>query len=197
MGTTNRHSVLRLQLVFLVSLALLACSDYQRARSAYEAGEYAKALQIFERLSEAGNSQAQYDLSQMYFQGTGTSKSIEQGWMWMNRAADQGNIQAMLELGVRYQASTSLDNGEEMAFLWFQKAAMAGSPVGQYNLARLYESGKQTPLDLVKAYVWMTLSNKGGNPTAAPEVKTLKAKLSPNELASANQMIQELKKTLP
>jgi hypothetical protein len=43
----------------------------------------------------------------------------------------------------------------------------------------------------------MTLSNKGGNPTAAPEVKTLKAKLSPNELASANQMIQELKKTLP
>jgi TPR repeat protein len=186
-----------LQLVFLVSLGLLACSDYQRARSAFEAGEYTKALQIFERLSEAGNSQAQYDLSQMYFQGIGTSKSIEQGWIWMNRAADQGNIQAMLELGVRYQASTSLKNGEEMAFLWFQKAAMAGSPVGQYNLARLYESGKQTPVDLVQAYVWMTLSNKSGNPTAAPEVRALKARLSPDELASADQMIQGLKKTLP
>jgi TPR repeat protein len=115
----------------------------------------------------------------------------------MNRAADKGNIQAMLELGVRYQVSTSLENGEEMAFLWFQKAAMSGSPVGQYNLARLYESGKQTPVDLVKAYVWMTLSNKSGNPTAAPEVKALKARLSPDELASANQMIDELKKTLP
>jgi hypothetical protein len=43
----------------------------------------------------------------------------------------------------------------------------------------------------------MTLSNKSGNPTAAPEVKALKARLSPDELASANQMIQELKKTLP
>ena len=197
MGNTKWHGVLRLQLVFLVCLGLLACSDYQRARSAYEVGEYTKALQIFERLSEAGNSQAQYDLSQMYFQGIGTSKSIEQGWMWMNRAADQGNIQAMLELGVRYQASSSLENGEEMAFLWFQKAAMAGSPAGQYNVARLYESGKQTPVDLVQAYVWMTLSNKSGNPTAASEAKAIKARLSPDELASADQMIQELKKTLP
>ena len=197
MGNTKWHSVVRLQLVFLACLALLACSDYRRARSAYEAGEYTKALQIFERLSAAGDSQAQYDLSQMYFQGIGTPKSIEQGWIWMNRAADKGNIQAMLELGVRYQASTSLENGEEMAFLWFQKAAMAGSPVGQYNLARLYESGKQTPLDLVKAYVWMSLSNKSGNPTAAPEAKALKVKLSADELASANQMIQEFKKTLP
>ncbi len=197
MGNTKWHSVVRLRLVFLVCLALLACSDYQRARSAYEAGEYTKALQIFERLSEAGNSQAQYDLSQMYFQGIGTPKSIEQGWMWMNRAAEKGNIQAMLELGVRYQASTSLENGEEMAFLWFQKAAMAGSPVGQYNLARLYESGKQTPVDLVKAYVWMSLSKRSGNPTAAPDVKGLKARLSPEELASGDQMIQELKKTIP
>jgi TPR repeat protein len=197
MGNTKWRSMLRLQLVLLACFALLACSDYQRARSAYEAGEYTKALQIFERLSEAGNSQAQYDLSQMYFQGIGTSKSIEQGWMWMNRAADQGNIQAMLELGVRYQASSSLENGEEMAFLWFQKAAMAGSPAGQYNVARLYESGKQTPVDLVQAYVWMTLSNKSGNPTAASEAKAIKARLSPDELASADQMIQELKKTLP
>jgi TPR repeat protein len=197
MRNTKWHGVPRLQLVFLICFGLLACSDYQRARSAYEAGEYTKALQIFERLSEAGNSQAQYDLSQMYFQGIGTTKSVEQGWMWMNRAADKGNIQAMLELGVRYQASSSLDNGEEIAFLWFQKAAMAGSPVGQYNLARLYESGKQTPVDLVQAYVWMTLSNKSGNPTAAPEAKALKARLNPDELASANRMMEELKKTLP
>lgn len=189
--------MLRLHFTFLLCLALLACSDYQRARSAYEAGEYAKALQIFERLSAAGNSQAQYDLSQMYFQGIGAPKSIEQGWIWMNRAADGGNVQAMLELGVRYQASTSLENGEEMAFLWFQKAAMAGSPVGQYNLARLYEFGKQMPVDLVNAYVWMSLSKKSGNPTAAPDVKALKARLSPEEVASGDQMIQELKKTLP
>jgi TPR repeat protein len=197
MANIQWHSIIRLPLVFLVSVFLLACSDYQQARSAYEAGDYAKAFQIFERLSQAGDNQAQYDLSQMYLQGIGTPKSIEQGWVWMNRAADKGNIQAMLELGVRYQASASLDNGEEMAFVWFQKAAMAGSPVGQYNLAHFYESGKQVPVDLVKAYAWMMLSNNGGNPAAGTELKLIKARLSPSELASANEMIQELKKTLP
>jgi uncharacterized protein len=197
MGKIQWHSITRLPLLFLVGLSLIACSDYQRARSAYEAGEYTKAFQIFERLSQAGDSQAQYDLSQMYLQGIGTSKSLEQGWSWLNRAAEKGNIQAILELGVRYQASTSLENSEEMAFLWFQKAAMAGSAVGQYNLAHLYESGKQTPVDLVKAYAWMTLSNKSGNPAAAAEAKALRVKLSPDELASADNMIATLKQTLP
>jgi uncharacterized protein len=197
MSISKWHSIFRVPLVFLMSAYLLGCSDYQKARSAYEAGEYTKAFQIFERLSQAGDSQAQYDLSQMYIQGIGTPKSIEQGWVWLNRAAEKGNIQSMLELGVRYQASTNLETGEEMAFLWFQKAAMAGSPVGQYNLAHLYEAGKQTPTDLVKAYVWMTLSNKSGNPAAASEAKNLRSKLSPDELLSADSMIQALKKTLP
>ena len=197
MGNCKWHSIFRGPLVFLVSLFLFACSDYQRARSAYEAGEYTKAFQIFERLSQAGDTQAQYDLSQMYFQGIGVPKSIEQGWVWMNRAADKGNIQAMLELGVRYQASTSLENSEEMAFLWFQKAAMAGSPVGQYNLAHLYEFGKQTPVDLVSSYAWMVLSYNSGNPAAASEAKVLRGRLSPDELSRADQLIQTLKKTLP
>jgi TPR repeat protein len=74
---------------------------------------------------------------------------------------------------------------------------MAGSPVGQYNLAHLYEAGKQTPTDLVKAYVWMSLSNKSGNPAAASEAKNLRSKLSPDELLSADSMIQALKKNLP
>jgi hypothetical protein len=58
-------------------------------------------------------------------------------------------------------------------------------------------AGKQTPVDLVKAYVWMTLSNKSGNPAAASEAKNLRSKLNPDELLSADSMIQALKKTLP
>jgi TPR repeat protein len=182
---------------FLLVFFLVGCSEYRKARSAYEAGEYTKALNIFEQLSNAGDSQAQYDLSQMYLQGIGTRQNLEKGWTWMNRAADGGNVQAMLELAVRYQKSPSLENSEQMAFLWFQKAAMAGSAAGQYNLAHLYEDGNQTPVDLVRAYVWMTVSHRSGNPMAAAEAKQLKGKLSPVELAKAEQMIAELKKTLP
>jgi TPR repeat protein len=133
----------------------------------------------------------------MYLQGIGTSKNIEQGWVWMNRAAEKGNIQAMLELGVRYQKSPHLENSEAMAFKWFEKAAMAGSAAGQYNLAHLYEEGNQIPVDLVKAYVWMSLSNKSGNPMAQSEAKSIKARLNPNELAMAEDQLDLLKKQLP
>jgi TPR repeat protein len=183
--------------VFLLALLIIGCSDYRKARSAYEAGEYSKALTIFEQLSNAGDSQAQYDLSLMYLQGIGTKKNLEKGWVWMNRAAEGGNVQAMLELAVRYQKSPSLENSEQMAFMWFQKAAMAGSAAGQYNLAHLYEDGNQTPVDLVQAYVWMSLSHHSGNPMAVSEARQLRAKLSPSELDKADALLSSLKKTLP
>jgi len=197
MKLINWHSVIRVPFFFLVAFLIIGCSDYRKARSAYEAGEYTKALQIFEQLSQAGDSQAQYDLSLMYLQGIGANKNLEKGWTWMNRAADGGNVQAMLELAVRYQKSASLENAEQMAFLWFQKAAMAGSAAGQYNLAHLYEDGNQTPVDLVLAYVWMTLSNKSGNPMAATEAKQLRSKLSPAELEKAEEKLAILRKSLP
>jgi len=192
-----RHSLWRVPFVLLLVAAVWGCSDYRKARSAYEAGEYKKALHIFEQLSNDGDSQAQYDLSQMYLQGIGTNKNLEKGWIWMNRAADGGNVQAMLELAVRYQKSPALENSEQMAFMWFQKAAMAGSAAGQYNLAHLYEDGNQTPVDLVKAYAWMSLSNRSGNPMAESEAKALKSKLSPTELVKANELISSLEKSLP
>ena len=197
MRLINWHSALRVPIFFLVAFLIIGCSDYRKARSAYEAGDYAKALQIFEQLSQAGDSQAQYDLSLMYLQGIGANKNLEKGWTWMNRAADGGNVQAMLELAVRYQKSASLENAEQMAFLWFQRAAMAGSAAGQYNLAHLYEDGNQTPVDLVQAFVWMTLSNKSGNPMAATEAKQLKSKLSPTELEKAEEKLAILRKSLP
>ena len=197
MRLINWRSFIRVPIFLLFALVLAGCSDYRKARSAYEAGEYAKALLIFEQLSNAGDSQAQYDLSQMYLQGIGTNKNIEKGWVWMNRAANGGNVQAMLELAVRYQKSPALENSEQMAFMWFQKAAIAGSAAGQYNLAHLYEDGNQTPADLLQAYVWMVLSHRSGNPMAASEAKQLKAKLSPAELENAEVMIAKLKKTMP
>ena len=197
MTSIRRHSLWRVPFILIIAALLWACSDYRKARSAYEAGEYAKAFQIFEQLSNSGDSQAQYDLSLMYLQGIGAKKNLERGWVWMNRAAEGGNIQAMLELGMRYQKSGSIENAEQMAFFWFQKAAIAGSAAGQYNLAHLYEDGNQTPVDLVQAYVWMSLSNRSGNPVAESEAAGLRVKLSPVQLEKAEEIIARLQKTLP
>jgi hypothetical protein len=34
-------------LIIVISLFLVGCSDYQRARSAYEGGDYKKAFELF------------------------------------------------------------------------------------------------------------------------------------------------------
>ncbi|MBU3560456.1 tetratricopeptide repeat protein [Polynucleobacter hallstattensis] len=188
---------LRISLLLAFGGLLLACSDYQQARSAYAAGDYTKAYQLFQGLAESGDTKAQYDLSLMYIQGIGTKQNIEQGLVWLNRAAEKGNIEAMLELGVLYQKIDTLDNAPQLALYWFEKAAMAGSAVGQYNLAHLYMDGGQIAVDLPKAYIWMSISDSTGNPVAGAEVVKLKASLSSQELNDAQEKISTLKKTLP
>jgi len=183
-------------LVALTSI-LLACSDYQQARSAYAAGDYTKAYQLFQGLAESGDTKAQFDLSLMYIQGIGVKQDIDQGLVWLNRAAEKGNIEAMLELGVLYQKIDTLENAPQLALYWFEKAAMAGSAVGQYNLAHTYMDGGQIAVDLPKAYIWMSLSDTTGNPVAGAEVAKLKASLSPHELLAAQEKITALKKTMP
>lgn len=176
---------------------LIACSDYQQARSAYAAGNYTKAYQLFQVLAEAGDTKAQYDLSLMYIQGIGTKKNIEQGLTWLNSAAEKGNIEAMLELGVLYQKIDSLDNAPQLVLYWFEKAAMAGSAVGQYNLAHIYMDGGPIVPDLSKAYIWMSISDATGNPVASSELAKLKASLSTQELLVAQKKAAAIKKTLP
>jgi TPR repeat protein len=183
-------------LVALTSI-MLGCSDYQQARSAYAAGDYTKAYQLFQGLAESGDTKAQYDLSLMYIQGIGTKQNIEQGLVWLNRAAQKGNIEAMLELGVLYQKIDTLENAPQLALDWFEKAALAGSAVGQYNLAHMYMDGHHIAKDLPKAYIWMSLSDVTGNPLASSELVKLKASLSPQELLAAQEKITTLKKALP
>ena len=175
----------------------MACSDYQNARSAYAAGDYTKAYQLFQALAESGDTKAQYDLSLMYIQGIGTQKNIEQGLVCLKRAAEKGNIEAMLELGVLYQKIDTLDNAPQLALHWFEKAAMAGSAVGQYNLAHMYMDGGQIAIDLPKAYIWMSISDATGNPLAISELASLKADLSNQELVAAKEKVAAIKKTLP
>jgi TPR repeat protein len=197
MPNLTRYAGLRISLLLAFCGLLLACSDYQQARSAYAAGDYIKAYQLFQGLAESGDTKAQYDLSLMYIQGIGTKQNIEQGLVWLNRAAEKGNIDAMLELGVLYQKIDAMENAPQLALYWFEKAAMAGSAVGQYNLAHMYMDGGQIPVDLPKAYIWMSLSDATGNPVASAGVAKLKGSLSPQELLAAQEKITALKKTLP
>ena len=184
---------MRFFLILVFSLFVVACSDYQRARSAYEGGDYQKAFALFKKLSESGDTQAEYDLSKMYLQGIGTKQDVGQGWFWMIKAADHGNTMAMVELGGRYEYGVNLERDETQASFWFKKAALAGSSVGSYNLAKMYMDGRGVKQDPARGYAWMVISaKKGGNPIAKAEAEAYKDKLSSEQQAQCDQMVKQL-----
>jgi len=183
---------MRIYLILVLSLFVAACSDYQRARSAYEGGDYQKAFGLFEKLSKSGDTRAEYDLSKMYLQGIGTKQDVGQGWFWMIKSADHGNTMAMVELGGRYEYGVYLERDETQAVFWFKKAALAGSSVGSYDPAKIYIDGRRLKQDPARGYAWMVLSAQKGNPIARAEAEAYKAKLSRELQAQCDQMVKQL-----
>lgn len=182
----------RLLAVLLMALALGACSDYDRARRAYEAGEYAVALQRFDALARAGHGQAQYDLAQMYFQGIGGTKNGELGWHWLYSAAGSGNVSAMIQLGALFESGVGAPRDYAQAAQWYLRAARRGDPVGRFNLAMMYMKGIGVPRDEVAALAWFRLSYKAGSAAARDHADRLERALSQEERRLADEMVESL-----
>ena len=70
--------------------------------AAYQRGDFAAALQLFQRLAERGDASAQCNLGVMYEQGRGVAQNYREAMKWFRLAAVQGNASAQSNLGVMY-----------------------------------------------------------------------------------------------
>jgi TPR repeat protein len=156
--------------VLLAAVMLVACSDYQKARRAYEVGNFTEALQMLEKLAKDGDSRAQYEVALMYLQGIGTKIDPMMGGKWMLASANNGNTTAMVEIGGRHEAGVNAEKNPIIAFTWFRRAAIAGDAIGKYKLAMMYETGEGVPEDLPRAYAWYKLSASTAGRVAAERV---------------------------
>lgn len=93
----------------VVTVSVLLCvycyitrPENAKGIEAYEAGDYAAALQEFRPLAEAGNSTAQFNLGWMYESGEGAPQDYEEAAKWYRKAAEQGNASAQYRLGWMY-----------------------------------------------------------------------------------------------
>ena len=59
------------------------------ARAAYDAKDYAQAMKLYEPLANQGNSEAQYWIGSMYFNGQGVAQDYSKAFYWFSKAADQ------------------------------------------------------------------------------------------------------------
>ena len=155
-----------LLLASLMTIAPLApaVEDYEAGKRAYLAGDYAKALRIWQPLGDAGNKLAQFSLGSLYFEGEGVKKDYAESVKWFQLAADQGYAPAEFNLGNAYKHGNGVEQDDLKAAEWWRKAAEQEFANAQFNLGTQYYFGRGVPKDEESAIRWYQRAAKNGHP---------------------------------
>jgi hypothetical protein len=96
-----RSAFLAVALV-LSSGSVARAQDFNKVIDAWDAGDFATAVQELRPLTRQGDAFAQYLLGMMYFKGQGAPQDVEEAVKLYRLAAEQGNTLAQTELGKLY-----------------------------------------------------------------------------------------------
>ena len=144
-----------------------------------------QAVAWYQRSAAQGFAPAQYRLGSMYERGLGVKVDLARARIWYQRAAEQGIVKAMHNLAVLSAGRDNAATDYATAAKWFQAAAEHGLTDSQFNLAIMQDSGLGMERDARQAYKWFSLAARAGDEEAARRRESLRAKLSPSEVAEA------------
>ncbi len=147
-------SLLTTPLVLLALLAPLnAGADFDKGLAAYEAEDYATALQEFKKDAEQGDARAQSKLGVMYDNGEGVPQDYKEAVKWYTLAAEQGHTLAQANLGWMYDFGYGVPEDDVQAVKWYTLAAEQGNPYSQSDLGYMYSRGHGVAVDYSKAHL--------------------------------------------
>lgn len=128
-----------------------AADQFEDALSAYNRGDYTKALKLWRPLADQGMPRAQYDMGLLYFDGKGVSKDLREALRWFRLSADQGFTRAQSFIGSMYALGDGVAQDYVEAEKWFRRAAGNGDASSQDWLGVLYANGHGVSKDLIEA----------------------------------------------
>jgi TonB family protein len=114
--------------IFALALALpaapLIAADIDDGQAAYDTGDYATALKIWQPIAEQGNARAQNNLGVMFENGKGVAQDTSAAVKWYRLAAAQGYGGAEYNLGLIYAIGRGgVPHDPLRAYMWFSIAA--------------------------------------------------------------------------
>ncbi|WP_112323359.1 tetratricopeptide repeat protein [Oceanibium sediminis] len=117
---------------------------------------------------------------------------FEQAYEELWPAARAGNADAEELIGVMYAMGLGVERDDVRAFEWYLRSAMKGHPGAQSGVGWYYEVGRGMPApDLVRALLWYELSTIGGDPDAAISREEVVKKMTPEQIAQANILLED------
>jgi hypothetical protein len=163
--------------------------------AAYEHGDFAAALRLFQPLAEHGDASAQSNLGVMYEQGRGVAQNYREAMRWFRLAALQGDASAQSNLGVMYYKGQGIAQDYREAMKWYRMAAEQRNAEAQFNLGVMYEEGRGVAQDRVRAHMWFNLAaaiSRDGNTKLAAKNRDIMTKsLTREQLFRAQEMAHQ------
>ena len=111
---------------------------WKEAEAAYYKDDYARALELYQRLADAGHAKAMGQIGEIYHQGFGVAKDYATAKRWYEKSGDAG----YRRIGLLYKAGgPGIEQNYATAKLWFEKFADAGYSGGYGSIGNLYRKG--------------------------------------------------------
>lgn len=139
---------------------------HDEAIVAFQSGEQAVALDIWEDLSKQGNRTAAWILGLVHFNGLVTddeSPDYKTAAVFFRQAAEQGHCLAQTALGYLLYSGQGVEKDESKARYWFMLGADQDDDNAQCGLGYLYETGSGGDQDYDAAVGWYSQAAKHGN----------------------------------
>lgn len=152
--------------VFAATPPLLA-GPWEDGLTAFGAGDYAQAMQLWRPLADQGDAAALWGTGALYEEGLGVTPDTAEALTRFRRAAQGEYAPAQLALAVAYFGGKSgLPRDYAAAYHWFSAAAAQGNADAQFSLGVMHERGLGVGQDYGAALRWYRKAAAGGKAEA-------------------------------
>jgi TPR repeat protein len=179
-------------LAFLMTLsAPVAAQDFDKGLAAYDASDWATALQEWKPLAEQGSASAQFNLALMYSNGRGVLQDYKEAVKWYTLAAEQGYARAQFLLAINYYVGEGVLQDYEEAVKWYTLAAEQGHVQAQFHLGSRYALGRGALQDNIMAHMWINIASANGYEGSGSTRDQIAKKMTPAAIEKAQAMARE------
>jgi TPR repeat protein len=171
---------------------------FRKAVDNYRQGDYNDAKEEYEFIFKHTDTAclsyyreaAQYWLGEMYWTGTGISKSASTALYYWEQAALTGHNVAAYNVGEIYYRGQGTGRSLRHAVKYYAIAAINRNTDAQYRLGQMYEAGEYFCKSLTSAYLWYSLA-KTNNQAAAAKALELSLKLPKWKICRVDKQVKE------
>ena len=113
--------------------------------------DYAKAIELYKKALELGNTSAMYNLARLYEKGQGVSQDYKKAKELYEKAVELNNLDAMFNLALMYQKGEGVSQDYSKAKELYEKAVELGDSEALFNLALMYQKGEGVSQNYIEA----------------------------------------------